>query len=216
MATEVEAKFLVTGDDALESLASASRLADAELGPATTFDEIDIYLDTADGRLGAEGWACRLRDRGNGFIISLKGPPPRGAGDAWLHRRPELEAPASESLIPADWPPSEARDLLERLSDGVPLAERFRLLQRRTERGVHLGGDRLGTLSLDVVTVVATSGRTVGGFDAVELELELAAADDPVAAAHLDTLANALADRPGLAADRRTKLEHAAELLALD
>jgi inorganic triphosphatase YgiF len=212
MATEVEAKFLATDDGPLESLASASRLADAELGPGITFDEVDIYLDTADGRLGSDGWACRLRDRGRGFIISLKGPAPGdAASDAWLHRRPELEAPASESILPADWPPSEARDLLERLSSGAQLVERFRLLQRRTERGVHLDGDRLGTLSLDVVTVVATSGATAGAFDAVELEL--ASADDPVAAGHLDALANALADWPGLVADRRTKLEHAVELL---
>ncbi|HEY6607727.1 MAG TPA: CYTH domain-containing protein, partial [Candidatus Limnocylindria bacterium] len=206
MATEVEAKFLATDDGALASLASAPRLADAELGAGITFDEVDIYLDTADGRLGSQGWACRLRDRGQGFIVSLKGPPPADAApDAWLHRRPELEAPAAESMLTADWPASEARDLLERLSGGAQLLERLRLLQRRTERGVHLDGERLGTLSLDVVTAVGTSGATAASFDVVELEL--ASADDPVAAGHLDGLASALAEWPGLVADRRSKLE---------
>ncbi len=215
MATEVEAKFLAADATVLAGLATASTLSDARLGPAATVDEIDIYLDTADGRLRSAGWACRLRDRGSGFIVSLKGPAPAAGGaDAWLHSRPEIEGPASSSMRPVDWPASEAREMLARLSHGETLGEQFRLRQLRTERGVHLGAERLGTLSLDVVTVIGSGGEPLGVLDVVELELMLSSADDPAARGQLDRLAAALADWPGLVADPRTKLEHAQELLA--
>jgi inorganic triphosphatase YgiF len=211
MAVEVEAKFLAVDDDPLDALAGASTLGPAELGPPTTVGEIDVYLDTPDGRLAAGQWACRLRDRGAGFRVSLKGPAVAAADVAWLHRRPEVEGPATASFDPADWPPSEARKRLIEMAGGGPLIERFRLLQHRTERAVTVEGRGVGTLSLDRATV-ARAGELLGLLHVVELEL--ARGEDPVAGAVLPRLADALAGRAGLEADRRTKLEHAEELLA--
>lgn len=208
MAIEVEARFRVENPEALEHLAAIRHLADAELGPAVGADETDRYLDTADGRLGAERWACRLRHRGGRHAVSLKGPP--GAGTAgWLHRRPELEGPATEAAIPEQWPPSPARDLLDRLRSGQPLEERLTLRQRRVERDVRHRGHRIGVLSLDEVTVVAGGGE-VGRFGIVELELDAGSVEREHA---LRTLASALAAIPGLAAEPRSKLERALDLL---
>lgn len=205
MTTEVEAKFLADGPEPLRRLAAAARLGRAVLGPPTTFDEVDRYLDTDDGHLEAAGWASRLRDRGSSTRISLKGPPD-AASDGWIHHRPEVEATAADGLDPRGWPPSEARTLLERLSDGRPLRERFRLVQRRTERRVELDGATFGTLSLDAVTV-RRDERDAGTLFAVELELE-----DGAAASTIESLAelgSLLAARPGLRPDRWTKLQHA-------
>jgi inorganic triphosphatase YgiF len=210
MAVEVEAKFLASDEAALDALANAAVLGPATLGPPATVDETDIYLDTADGRLAAARWACRLRDRGAGFRISMKGPSLGDAGVAWLHRRPEVEGPATSSFDPGDWPPGEARELLLGMAGSEELVERFRLLQRRTERAVSLGGRSLGTLSLDRATV-ARGIEPLGLLHVVELEL---ASDDGPATTVLADLADALAARVGLAADQRTKLEHAEELLA--
>lgn len=211
MATEVEAKFLADGPGPLDELARASTIGIATLGDPATVDEVDVYLDTADGRVGAAHWACRLRDRGDGFRISLKGPAEHGGGAGWLHRRPEVEGNATSSFDPVDWPAGEARDLARLLSGGAPLVERFRLRQRRTERSVGVEGEHLGTLSLDVATV-ARGEEPLGVLHVVELEL--ASDDDPDAARRLEDLAAALAGVPGLRADPRTKLEHALELLA--
>jgi len=211
MAVEVEAKFLATDEAPLDALAHVTVLGPAALGPPTTVDEVDIYLDTSDGRLATARWACRLRDRGAGCRVSLKGPALTDAEVAWLHRRPEVEGPATSSFDPADWPPGEARELLLGMAGRQPLVERFRLLQRRTERAVNLDGRTIGTLSLDRATV-AHGGEPLGVLHVVELEL--ASDTDPAAAAALAGLADALAARAGLAADRRTKLEHAEELLA--
>jgi inorganic triphosphatase YgiF len=209
MPPEVEAK-LRAGDAApLEALAGEQTLDGALLGTARTVDETDRYLDTADGRLDAVRWACRLRAREGAVRVSLKGPAETHARDG-LHRRPELEGPATDSLDPADWPPSEARRHLESLSGGAPLVERLRLEQRRTERPVHVGERRVGTLSLDRVEIVRGE-RRAGELFVVELELADAEA---LPQSDLRRLAEALAARPGLAPDPRTKLEHALERLA--
>ena len=210
MGTEVEVKFLAAGEAPLDSLRTAETLGPARLGSAVTVDELDVYLDTIWGHLAANGWACRHRDRGRGPIVSLKGPADGGRTEG-IHTRPELEGPATASFDPREWPPSDARDHLIRLSAGSPLVERLRLLQRRTERAVEIGEHRLGTLSLDAVSVVDAAGDVRGRLAAVELELADAGADG--AQGELAELAAALAARPGLVTDARSKLEHALDML---
>jgi inorganic triphosphatase YgiF len=211
MAIEVEAKFLADGPAPLSRLAAAGHLGRAALGPASTFDETDRYLDTDDGRLEAAGWACRLRQRGASVRISLKGPPDAASG-GFLHQRPEVEAPATESLDPSAWPASEAREMVERLSDGRPLRERFRLVQRRTERGVDLDGSSVGTLSLDEVAV-RHDGHSAGTLFAVELELALGSEVHSAATDALSELGRELEAQHGLEPDTRTKVQHALALI---
>jgi inorganic triphosphatase YgiF len=209
MPAELEAKFRADGPAPLEWLASEDRLADAELDAARMVDELDRYLDTADGRLSSRRWACRLREREGTTRISLKGPH-HGVGEDWMHHRPELEGPATASFDPADWPHSEARNFLEGLTGGAALVERFHLRQRRTERAVREHGRLIGTLTLDIVAIVHEE-RRVGELFIVELET--AGGDAERARADLERLGPALAARPGLRPDSRTKLDHALELL---
>lgn len=205
MPAEVEAKLRAAGADVLAALAEAQTLGEADLGRARTFDELDIYLDTADGRLAAARWACRLRDRGHGPYVSLKGPA-AAVSAGGVHRRPEHEGPATASFDPSTWPPSQARDLLIALIDGATLVERVRLLQRRTERPVTVRDRHVGTLSLDEVRAGRGEEVLDGTLYVVELELE---ADDDASVAALDRLAGALAAWPGVEPDPTTKLAHA-------
>jgi inorganic triphosphatase YgiF len=208
MGTEVELKYRADGPAALDHLAAVDRLGPARLGPPHTAVETDRYLDTDDRRVAAARWACRLRSRGRATRISLKGPA-TGGSRGELHRRPEVEGAADDRLDPEAWPLSEARALLDRLRAGAPLVERFRLVQRRTEREVRIGEASYGVLSLDAVRVEA-GGTRHGDLHVVELELRSDAAGDEEA---LTALAAALAGIDGLAPDERTKLEHALELL---
>lgn len=211
MPLEVEARFRADGPDVLDKLAGLASLGHAALGEPDTVDEVDIYLDTAEGAFAASRWAARLRSRGGRYLISVKGPPEAGSGEAWLHRRPELEGPATNAPDPLAWPESEARDLVQAIADGAALHERFTLRQRRTERGVRL--DRpIGTLSLDAV-IVEREGREVGRIEIVELELRAVGEAGPAAEAVLRTLAAALSAIPGLRPEPRTKLEHALALI---
>lgn len=210
MPTEVEARFAADGREPLEALMRIARLGPAWLGAPNTVDETDRYLDTEDGALAAVRWACRLRSRRGVTRVSLKGPPEGGDRDDWHHRRPELEGPATDDLDPSAWPPSAARDLLERLRGGGSLRERLRLVQRRTERAVTLDGIPLGILTSDEVRV-EREASAAGDLHIVELELH----DDrrPEASAALETLAGVLGSVPGLRPEPRTKLERALDLL---
>jgi inorganic triphosphatase YgiF len=205
---ELELKFKADDERPLDELASSARLGPAQLGPARTVDEIDRYLDTVDLRLAAARWACRLRTRNRYTVVSLKGPAEHAASEL-LHRRPELEGPATDDPEPSHWLPSPARDLLRSMSGDRPLVERFTLHQRRTERPVLMGGRRWGLLSLDR-SVVEHGGRQVGLLRIVELELDpraLANGLDP------EPLSQALTLVANLRPDPLTKLEHALRLL---
>lgn len=205
---EVELKY-AADPPALEVLAAIERLGPAEVGPAILNDETDRYLDTADGRLAAAAWACRLRTRRVEGVartfVSLKGPAEAVAGA--MHRRPELEGPATGDPDPDAWPPSAARELLASLAAGAPLAEGVVLEQRRRERPVRLAGRTIATLSLDEARILH-AGEPLGNLRVVELEL----ADG--SAAPVEELAAALERVPGLHADPRSKLEHALALVA--
>jgi inorganic triphosphatase YgiF len=203
---EVELKLRAEDEDPLFLLGGAAELGPATLGPLHEIDELDRYLDTADRRLGAAGWACRLRSRGDEHQqVSLKGPPRHSPGAA-LHRRPEIEGPAGASPDPADWPASPARQRLMRLSGGRPLLERLALRQRRGERAVSLDGREVATLSLDRV-MIERDGVPQGRFLAVELEWHhrRGSAGKAVEAALLAT--------PGLRPEPSSKLERALAVL---
>lgn len=189
-------------------MAGISHIGPTELGPAAASSEVDVYLDTIDGALAAARWACRLRTRGARITVSLKGPPDQAAR-GWLHRRPEAEGPATEERDATSWPPSPARDLLERLTGGAPLVERFVLHQERVERAVSDGEQRIGTLSLDTVDV-EHGGAAIGRLHVVELELIAGTEDETI----LEPLAREIERIPGLAPEPRTKLERALALIA--
>lgn len=201
MALEVEARFRADGEATLDRLAARSALGAAELGAPRTVDEVDRYLDTPSGRLRAARWACRLRSREGATRISLKGPPDVAAS-GWLHRRPEVEGPATDDIDPARWPASPALELLIDLSGGAQLREWLRLVQRRTERPVHLARRHVGTLTLDAVAA-ERDGRRLGVLHVVELEIRAETGVE----ADLAPLAEILAAEPGLEPEPRTKLE---------
>lgn len=201
MALEVEARFRADGQTTLDRLATRATLGGAQLGEPRTVDEVDRYLDTPDGRLRAARWACRLRSREGQTRISLKGPPDVPAS-GWLHRRPEVEGPATDEMDPGRWPASPALELLGRLSGDAPLVEWLRLVQRRTERPVVVEARHVGTLTLDAV-VAERDGRPLGDLHVVELEIRAESGVE----ADLAPLAGVLEAEPGLAPEPRTKLE---------
>lgn len=207
---EAELKYTARDERPLLELASTEALGPASFGAGSTAHELDRYLDTADLRLEAVRWACRLRSRGGGTILSLKGPAEHLPGDV-LHRRAEVEGPAGQSLDPDDWAPSAARDELAAMTGGAPLVERFVLEQDRTERTVHVAGERVGELSLDRVRVLL-QGTEVGRMFVVELELEPAAVASDFDFA---SLAAALTAVDGLEPDPASKLERALAMLPL-
>ena len=213
---ETELKLSATSPAPLRRLTYVPTLGHTALGAPHAYLERDRYLDTDDGRLAAAKWACRLRSRSGRHRVSLKGPPvARNELGGALHQRPEIEGLASERFDPSAWPPSAARDRLLELADGRPLREQFTLRQRRTERSVGGGQDRVGTLSLDRVVVVLED-EPAGRLWCVELELAGSANGAADAADPKALLPGLLADLlavGGLSIEPLTKLERALALL---
>jgi len=209
---ETELKLSAGGSAPLRRLAGMDRLGPMQLGPTKAFLELDRYLDTPDGRLAVVGWACRLRQRGRRYVVSLKGPPVRSISNAesgW-HRRPEIEGPATRALDPTAWAPSPARDRLLELAGGRELQDWFSLRQHRTQRAVRDASGPIATLSLDRVEVVQ-HGKSSGHLWCVELELLPTTAGLGESAGQ-DLLAGLLAVG-GLTAEPLTKLERALALI---
>ncbi|MGH2466258.1 MAG: CYTH domain-containing protein, partial [Candidatus Limnocylindrales bacterium] len=94
---EVELKYAVRDRSALEQALVAERLGGLVVGPWRTVMVVDRHLDTPDGAIRRHGFAARLRRTGDETVISLKGAAVDGSGGA-LHRRAEIEGPASEAL----------------------------------------------------------------------------------------------------------------------
>ncbi|CAN5533315.1 hypothetical protein BH23CHL6_BH23CHL6_03610 [soil metagenome] len=166
MRRELELKYSVGDADALLAW------LDDHLPPApgaTGWQDtmvIDRYFDTAGRALGAAGYGARLRQRSGETIVGLKSDI--GVSDG-IHYRHELEAPATPALVPGDWPPSDVRELVQRVAGTQPLIERFVLDQLRRERE-HALDDCRFLISMDHVNVLHR-GRRLGELHQLEVEL---------------------------------------------
>jgi len=176
---EVELKYAVRDVGALRERLERGLPPGITAGSWSTRNDEDAYVDTEDGALAAAGYGARLRRRGSRFTLSLKSQgtvgavadeeDSRRAVSGALHRRVELEGPASRSLDPVDWPESPARERLVDIIGQAPLRIRFVVQQRRAVRDLHDEDGHAAELSLDEVRV-RSRDSVVGSFAALEVE----------------------------------------------
>jgi hypothetical protein len=176
---EVELKYTVRDVDAVRALLDRQLDPGITAGPWSTRDDEDAYVDTDRYALAKAGFGARLRRRGSRFTLSLKsrenvgphadGEDPGPAGSAALHRRVEIEGPATRSLDPRDWPESPARERLVAIVGDAPLRIRFVVQQRRSVRKLRDEDGHAAEVSLDEVRV-RSGGKEVGSFAALEVE----------------------------------------------
>ena len=166
---EIEAKYSIPDEQTFRRLQEAPALAGFDLGQAVTSDLHDTYLDTPDRAILAGGYACRLRQEGNRYLITVKG---LGNATGSIHRRDEFEAELPGPLPPRDWPPGRARDLAQKFAGDQPLNTLFTVEQTRHSRPMRHGDRQVAQLALDRVHVHA--GDLTGSPDTyLELEAEL-------------------------------------------
>ncbi|MBN1179393.1 MAG: CHAD domain-containing protein [Anaerolineae bacterium] len=164
---EVEVKFSIPNTETAHCLHAMDQTAGYVFAPAETAEVHDTYLDTANWRILAAGYACRRRAAGGRLRFTLKAI---GHTDGALHRREELEADLPADAPPAQWPPTPARDRLVELAGESPLIPLFEVRQTRHVRRIHHGTRYVGDWSLDEVHVVA--GARTQSY--LELEIERA------------------------------------------
>lgn len=200
---EVEMKYEVTTPGGGDRY-----LVAPELGPFTPDGAVksvrveDRYVDSADWALARAGFAARLRKTSRGIEISLKA---QNASDGRLQRREEIEGPADDGLIPADWPHSRARTVVLELCGDAALSELLTIRQLRRVRALQAGATR-AELSLDEVEVLGNE-HVLDRFE--ELEVELKRGDESPLAALVEIFD---ADG-GLQAVSRSKLARAVKAI---
>ena len=202
---EVEVKFSVD-ETAAQALRTLDELSGYRLGEERLVADVDQYLDTADYRILRGGYACRIRERNDQLIATLKSLSP---SDSAMHVREELETALDpDAGDPASWPAGPARDLAVRLTDSAPLQTLFMIWQQRHVRPVLDGERMVGEWSLDEVETTAGDKTD----HATELEIELkgdGTTDD------LRRLAETLAGQSGVQPQPRSKFERAMGMLDL-
>ncbi|HSL98150.1 MAG TPA: CYTH domain-containing protein [Candidatus Deferrimicrobiaceae bacterium] len=211
---EVELKFEVLDAASLQALfdwdpdSVLTMLAGFRpVSPTTSREVLDLYLDTAGGRLRTAGLAARIRSEGGRHRLTVKSTaePVGGA----IHRRLEVEGPARPTPDPATWPPSAARDIVTAAVGRAWLRVIACIRQRRQTRLLGRGQTTV-ELSLDELEALA-GPRDERVLDRrVELEAELVKGE----LEDLEALAAALAVRSGLVPSGESKLDWARAALA--
>lgn len=205
---EIEAKFAIPDRTVYRRLARLRSLGRFALRPARVGQVADRYFDTADGRLRAAGFACRLRAEGDVIVATLKG---LGGATGAVHRRAEEEVRLAQwSADPAAWPDSPARTLALELAAGAPLLPLFDLTQRRTRADLLDGERHVAELSLDAVRTDLTGLRRPVRSAYYELEVELAPAGHET---DLAEIAVELIQTWQLPAESHSKFERALDML---
>ncbi len=163
---EVEAKFAIPDRPAFERLLAMETLAGLRMGPRSVREVTDHYLDTSDWALVAAGYACRVRERDETRVLTLKS---FGESAEAIKQRDEHEAVLDPDAPMADtthWPAGSARNLVREAVGERPLEIRLTLQQIRHAYPLLDGERPVVELSLDKVFF--------GKHDPVyELEVEL-------------------------------------------
>lgn len=197
---ELELKYRIDDAAAVEAW-----LDDAFPRPAEqrwrTVSITDRYFDTADGALRTADFGARLRRAERRTTLTLKSDIEI---DGALHRRLELEGPASNALVADEWPQSAARDRLVELCGDRRLVERVVVRQKRRERELLVGGAQI-VASIDTAVVIA-AGAAAGPLVQFELELKRGRR------AGLERAARAVDDSGLGRAESRSKLAMALEM----
>ncbi len=160
---EVEAKFVIPDEQTFQQLLDAGTLAGFHLGETTVAELHDCYQDTASAASRSNGYAYRLRRRGDRYLATLKG---LGTALGAVHRRQEYEVELAAPLVPQQWPPSRARDLALEFCENRPLIPMFKLDPDSLQPLIHHAERAVAELSLDRVSLHR------GGLVASYLELE--------------------------------------------
>ena len=200
---EIEAKFNVPDREVWQRLQALDRLAGFDLAASRVKRVHDTYLDTPKRHILSAGHACRLRQQGDEYLITLKG---LGGAQGAIHRRQELEATVPPVLSPTQWPASPARQRIVELIGSSPLTPLFELKQERWVRDLMRGEQRIAELSLDDVRAIA--GGQAQAY--LELEVELGTQGDE---ADLTRIVACLRDEWQLRSEPRSKFERTYSLI---
>jgi len=166
---EIEAKFTLPDRPTFDRLLSMNDIANFTCGDWTVQEIEDHYLDTPDRTMLAAGFAGRVRQKDDGWQLTLKS---LGKIDGSIKRRKEFHNELGSKsdldllLEVRNWPAGPAQDWAQKVIGRAPLNVLFSLKQTRHLRKVFVGERAVADLCLDLVRFGEHSSSQV-------LEIEL-------------------------------------------
>jgi CHAD domain-containing protein len=215
---EIEAKFSIPDLKTFEKLQEVHELVGANidhpfvLSANQTKSVQDVYLDTLNRALLAQGYACRERVSDGSMWITLKS---LGDVEGAVHKREELEVEVPDDATA--WPESSVHNRVCELIGSVPLFSLFTLEQARTTRWVQQAGQAVNAahpadanhsiaeLSLDAVHL--TMGDQTQCYYVLEIELMPDALEDTTSERALRSISEYIREVWQLQPDPKSKFE---------
>ncbi|MBD3181242.1 CYTH domain-containing protein [Candidatus Poribacteria bacterium] len=147
---EIESKYSTSDFYNLEKLLKTDELGIYLLKTLGEKDVIDYYLDTSEYQIQNNGYACRIRNKGSDWILTLKS---LGKVKEAIHEREEYEINIPGFLLLSDWPESKIKNIVVSFVKDKPLYKICVIKQHRIQRIVNIGEKRIGIMSLDTVEI---------------------------------------------------------------
>lgn len=169
---EVEWQFAVPDVSVVTAWLAAARVPGFSVTAAATKDLHDTYFDSADWRLHAARYTCRVRTKGAASELTLKAMAE--AEGAIRSRRELTETLAHDAAIAPAVAPGPAGQLIRNAIGRRPLVPLFSL---HTHRQAFVLADQAGTLGEIAVdeTTVPLSDASPARFARVEVEVDAGA-----------------------------------------
>lgn len=174
---EIEAKFLVPDSSTYRTLQAVRQLKPYTVQKGTMQTVQDTYWDTEDRRIMRAGYACRIRQIGEEYTVTLKSLEPAQSA---THRREELEASLPGPVPPQQWPAGPVQEQVLTFIQAAPLEMLFQLRQQRHKRHIQQETRLVAEFSLD--TVELTHGARRQSYTELEIELQPAGTEADLAA----------------------------------
>jgi CHAD domain-containing protein len=133
----------------------------------------DTYLDTADWRLHRGGYTCRIRQKGDGAELTLKG---MSAATDGMRSRREINESVDSTLTSPSAAPGPCGTIIRALAGRVPVLPIFRLQTRREVFHLHDEAGLLGEIAVDETSIPVGEDRPVR-LARVEVEVDPMAVD---------------------------------------
>jgi len=130
---------------------------------------VDVYLDTADWRIGRSGFVLRVRHDADQGEVTLKDTTPAVAG---LRRRVEVSEPLPAAGLQGLDPEGPVGRRLRALAGDAPLVQLLEIRTRRRPHQLRMADEVLGEADLDDTIIVVGDDQYPVRIRRIEVEAE--------------------------------------------
>jgi len=165
---EVEWQFAAADVASVAAWLAAARVPGYSITPGATKELHDTYFDTADWRIHAARYTCRVRNKGGSSELTLKA---MAEAEGSMRSRRELTEPISVGTQSPVFAPGPAGQLIRNVAGKRPVMPIFSLHTHRQTFALADEGGTIGEIAVDE-TMVPVAEAEPRRFSRVEVEVD--------------------------------------------